>query len=533
MLLRYLGLFFCLCFSTVSAAKEMAAVELQAIQWFQGPLNTSQPTPLWVSQSLTPVEAFSLTGGDHVSLLNFDVNKQGLYVIDFRNSTLIGRYQHYLYDANNQLVASSRGGIDSVDSAHFFLRHGQEVQLAPGRYSLVTAQRSQFNIAPPTTFVMEKSLYLEDIRIGNAITLTGIGILLSLFFYYLVLSIARKNLVDFSYAMFILGNLLFNSTSLLVAHHLLGIQWFGGASWPILCSNMAYLVFVMQLLEVKSKETPMVYYVGCGLLVLFAMFFSASFFLPNWQNEFNRHAVGLFISFGMFAGIRMIFKGSKVARWYVLANLGFFVLAAVAISQEQIAGLQTIYMSHIGLIAVVVEVMLLSCVVAYQMTRVEEERNAALVHAQQMLELASTDTLTGLPNRYALENRLPKTNKNEAFIYLDLDGLKICNDQYGHDMGDKLLLVFSEKMRKMLPSNCELFRISGDEFGVILPNSQLQELVDMVHFIDKQLREEVALFVGVSFGVAYFKDHKNYRKTIEEADHNMYLYKRNKQSHAT
>ncbi|MCG6318308.1 7TM-DISM domain-containing protein, partial [Vibrio alginolyticus] len=145
---------------------------------------------------------------------------------------------------------------------------------------------------------------------------------------YLVLSIARKNLVDFSYAMFILGNLLFNSTSLLVAHHLLGIQWFGGASWPILCSNMAYLVFVMQLLEVKSKETPMVYYVGCGLLVLFAMFFSASFFLPNWQNEFNRHAVGLFISFGMFAGIRMIFKGSKVARWYVLANLGFFVLAA-------------------------------------------------------------------------------------------------------------------------------------------------------------------------------------------------------------
>lgn len=62
MLLRYLGLFFCLCFSTVSAAKEMAAVELQAIQWFQGPLNTSQPTPLWVSQSLTPVEAFSLTG---------------------------------------------------------------------------------------------------------------------------------------------------------------------------------------------------------------------------------------------------------------------------------------------------------------------------------------------------------------------------------------------------------------------------------------------------------------------------------------
>ncbi|OZT82125.1 diguanylate cyclase, partial [Vibrio sp. 03_296] len=97
----------------------MAAVELQAIQWFQGPLNTSQPTPLWVSQSLTPVEAFSLTGGDHVSLLNFDVNKLGLYVIDFRNSTLIGRYQHYLYDANNQLVASSRGGIDSVNRPFF------------------------------------------------------------------------------------------------------------------------------------------------------------------------------------------------------------------------------------------------------------------------------------------------------------------------------------------------------------------------------------------------------------------------------
>ncbi|EED24773.1 ggdef family protein [Vibrio sp. 16] len=222
-----------------------------------------------------------------------------------------------------------------------------------------------------------------------------------------------------------------------------------------------------------------------------------------------------------------------MARWYLVANAGFVVLGSIAISQEQIADLKTIYMSHIGLIAVTWEVLFLSCVIAYQMTRLQHEKTRALKQAKDMLEIAHTDALTQLPNRYAMEKKLKTAASGEGFIYIDLDGLKSCNDNYGHEMGDELLVTFSERLMAALPNNAELYRISGDEFGLVFSESNVSRIKTALDELDQTLRTQFLPSVGVSYGAAHFQTNGDYEAVVREADKNMFNNKKRKYQQLT
>ncbi|WP_052706116.1 sensor domain-containing diguanylate cyclase [Vibrio galatheae] len=375
---------------------------------------------------------------------------------------------------------------------------------------------------------MPEAEYKQEIQLGNSITLIGLGIFFGLFFYYFVLSITRLSWVDLSYAAFILGNLIFNATSLLVIPRLLDIHWYGGASWPILLSNIAYLLFVMKLLGIQRSQDRWVWWLGTALIALFSGFLLLSFFFIHYQNEFNRSAVGMFLLFGVIAGSYKVWRGNIVARWYLLANFGFVLFGTVAISQEQVADLKTIYMAHFGLIAVVCEVLMLSCVIAYQMTRLQQEKVLALRQAEAHLKIAQTDVLTQLPNRYAMEEALQQVTGRDVFIYIDLDGLKRCNDNFGHEMGDNLLISFGKKLDALLPKNSRLFRISGDEFGVIAPSRSKNKVTKALQKLDQELKHEFLPNVGVSYGVARFDELASSHSVVRKADERMFVSKRAK-----
>lgn len=87
------------------------------------------------------------------------------------------------------------------------------------------------------------------------------------------------------------------------------------------------------------------------------------------------------------------------------------------------------------------------------------------------------DALTGLPNRRALTEQLPKamarcsrTGQTMALLFMDLDGFKAVNDTYGHDAGDELLQQFALRVQSLLRGTDTLFRLGGDEFTLILEN---------------------------------------------------------------
>jgi diguanylate cyclase (GGDEF)-like protein/PAS domain S-box-containing protein len=130
--------------------------------------------------------------------------------------------------------------------------------------------------------------------------------------------------------------------------------------------------------------------------------------------------------------------------------------------------------------------------------------------------IAYTDTLTGLPNRIALENevkrRLAKVESKFALLYLDLDNFKYVNDSLGHHVGDELLKYLANCISKVIKSKDYVARLGGDEFAIIIGNYTKKDQV--FDLIDK-LKQEAgktwyiynhSFYISLSIGVALYPD---------------------------
>lgn len=150
------------------------------------------------------------------------------------------------------------------------------------------------------------------------------------------------------------------------------------------------------------------------------------------------------------------------------------------------------------------------------------------------------DMLTQLPNRRYFETHLKRLitlNKrgHQAFalFYLDLDGFKAINDQYGHDAGDEALIFATERFKAALRESDFLARLGGDEFAVIIDQYfSLKELNGLSSRILRYLQQSFsvegkACQLGVSIGISCYPDHgKDMDTLISAADGAMYAAKK-------
>ena len=159
----------------------------------------------------------------------------------------------------------------------------------------------------------------------------------------------------------------------------------------------------------------------------------------------------------------------------------------------------------------------------------------------KMKTIAVTDPLTGLKNRRAFENYIDECSRtldrsahSLAILYLDLDGFKVVNDQYGHDIGDKLLSEVSNRLEKAVQSNEILSRIGGDEFLIALTVPTEDTASAVAHAalrIIKEINcpfllENNEIHVGCSIGASIFsEDSTELQTVIKYADKALYYSK--------
>lgn len=159
---------------------------------------------------------------------------------------------------------------------------------------------------------------------------------------------------------------------------------------------------------------------------------------------------------------------------------------------------------------------------------------------EQKLEYLSThDQLTGLANRallyIQLKNAIARShreNVSSAVLFLDLDGFKGINDQYGHEVGNQVLVEVSQRLQGTLRETDTIARMGGDEFVVIIEN--LKEEDTVLSVAEKVLEAIAAPFVfgeiscGVtaSIGISlYPEDGLNPDQLVQQADMAMYQSK--------
>ena len=157
---------------------------------------------------------------------------------------------------------------------------------------------------------------------------------------------------------------------------------------------------------------------------------------------------------------------------------------------------------------------------------------------REMRVAASQDPLTGLLNRRGLEADAPavlrageETASHCSLLYLDLDDLKGVNDCFGHEGGDYLLAEFAARVHGCTRGPDLFARVGGDEFVLILPETELRGAEDVAGRIVEALRQpfridRAAVTCGVSIGIAEQPRHGTELKDLlQAADRAMYAAK--------
>lgn len=148
--------------------------------------------------------------------------------------------------------------------------------------------------------------------------------------------------------------------------------------------------------------------------------------------------------------------------------------------------------------------------------RYAQERKAC---EKQLMDLAYREPLTGLPNRKLFRDRLLQTlararrHESEfAVVFIDLDHFKVINDRLGHEAGDHVLQITSQRLLATVRESDTVARLGGDEFAVILENARQSDVAQLARRMIAVVCEPIAfqgeqVRVGASVGAAGYPDH--------------------------
>ena len=179
---------------------------------------------------------------------------------------------------------------------------------------------------------------------------------------------------------------------------------------------------------------------------------------------------------------------------------------------------------------------------------------------KKLQQSAVTDLLTGLLNRQGFTKKIDDytalvakgKRKDVCFtlLYIDLDNFKFCNDTFGHDVGDEILIAFSRLFERVTKNNGYIVRYGGDEFLIIMPEHEIEDGIELAKSIYKAIDKsnhfipEIQSAVGekinipenhrvsCSIGIASEKhyDQDSMNIALKHADTRLYDVKKNQKS---
>lgn len=150
---------------------------------------------------------------------------------------------------------------------------------------------------------------------------------------------------------------------------------------------------------------------------------------------------------------------------------------------------------------------------------------------------AITDSLTGLLNRVtmpaSLETAILRSKRNgkkSTLCLVDIDYFKDINDTYGHDAGDRVLVALSASILKLTSRKDTLFRIGGEEFLILMNNTDLNEGSKTADAL-RSVVEDLSLIdnhpVTISIGVSEVSNDYDWKQWMKRSDENLYKAKEN------
>lgn len=158
---------------------------------------------------------------------------------------------------------------------------------------------------------------------------------------------------------------------------------------------------------------------------------------------------------------------------------------------------------------------------------------SAAMEIKRLNHLANHDPLTGLANRVRAQKQLMRSHDmgwDVHVLFVDLDGFKMVNDQFGHRVGDELLKVVARRLQASVAQSDMVARLSGDEFLLIINNAA--EIEPVAERVLKKLSQSIIIDgarpqISASIGIRYWRSGEKgtFNAIIEQADKAMYAAK--------
>lgn len=294
---------------------------------------------------------------------------------------------------------------------------------------------------------------------------------------------------------------------------------------------------------------------GAGIVTMHYTGMAALEVTPGivWDKTWMAISVGIALAASL-AALWLTFRLRQEAARMALMRLGAAITMGIAIAGMHYAGMEaaqfpmSTMVHHHGIngswLAILVSVVALAILGITLLVSMFDARlqartsllSSSLAEAnRELAQLALHDTLTRLPNRILLEDRLDQAISKAdregspfALMFMDLDGFKTVNDAYGHDVGDNLLVAVTQRLLLQLKGQYTLARIGGDEFVLLAetttPDDAASLANSLVRVIDSPFHlDPYELMVTLSIGIAlYPHDGKTDRELMFNADAAMY-----------
>jgi len=175
---------------------------------------------------------------------------------------------------------------------------------------------------------------------------------------------------------------------------------------------------------------------------------------------------------------------------------------------------------------------------AAEIARLRDEVARLQCRVDQLDQLAHQDVLIGLPNRRGfmrqlnqLIARINRYDEMAAMLFIDVDGLKLINDSFGHKAGDEALMFVAELLVRGVRASDYVARIGGDEFGILLEHADESSAAETASRLVSQIAgcefcyEESCLPLSVAIGFSLIAKGDSSEDVIERADLAMYAEK--------
>lgn len=290
----------------------------------------------------------------------------------------------------------------------------------------------------------------------------------------------------------------------------------------VLSGTIVIIVFILYEIELFSITKKLSkWYIYSGLIytlavdiALIVLMFTGDLFTVENNVFLVGDAYDLYVASQVIAALYLIFiavfNHKNVEKRDLMALLFYLLLPIInAIIELCIPGFGLSYAAA-GISLLIVYVLL-------QSDKVEDSR----IREELLKEYGYNDPLTGLPNRRAYDILLDSEIETSiGVIFCDLNGLKYTNDLYGHKAGDELIVKFSDMLKKQFETE-NSYRISGDEFVIVLKNIEAEEFFNTVGEFRK---ENDQLKKIASIGQIY-GDGNDLNQLIIEAEDLMYKEK--------